>query len=272
MVSGPARSAVTRRGQPAGLDPRWMALEPYRVVVPASFVALWVGFSLLVYAHPMVRVPMTVTLAALIGVGAELCARGQGRVALGRMAEGTLWIIPAGATIVIGMLLTSVGPRLAVCAPLLAAAVVGALCLQALETNATNPALSWTRSVNTGLAFALAFAVFAFLPGLDTFIAMVSYALVGTLVALVVLRGCRASNSQLAAYVAVTAVLIVELGLMLQDTRPPFLAAGVPLLGLYAVSTTAQAILDRAPRRAYLEVALVTGLALVIVAFSLNRR
>ncbi len=261
-----------RTRRPGGSTSRWAVLEPYRVVVPASFVALWVGFSVLPDAHPMLRAPMAVTLAALVGIGAELCARGQRTVGPDRIAEGTLWIVPAGATIVIVMILSRVGPRFGFGAPLLAAAVVGVLCLQALEAIAANPALSWTRSLNTGLAFALAFAVFTFLPGLDMPIATASYALVGTFVALVVLRGCRASGSQLAAYVGITAALIVELGLMLQDTRPPFLAAGVPLLGLYAVSTTAQAILDRAPRRAYLEVALVTGLALLLAAFSLHRR
>jgi len=241
-------------------------------VVPASFIALWVGFSLLPDAEPTFRGPMALALAALVGAGAQLCARVPGRAIAGRVAKGTTWIVPTGATIVIVILLTSLGPRLAATTPFLAAAVVAAVCLQAIETTSINPALSWTRPLNTGLAFAVAFAVFTFVTGLDAVAVAGVYGLVAALVSLVVLRGCRANAKQLAAYVGVTALLLVELGLMLHDARPPFLAAGIPLLGLYAVTTTAQAALDRAPRRAYFEVALVTGLALVFALFALNRR
>jgi hypothetical protein len=59
---------------------------------------------------------------------------------------------------------------------------------------------------------------------------------------------------------------------MLDDVRPPFLTSLVLLLGLYAVSATAQAILDRAPRRAYAEVVLVTVTALALAALAVSRR
>jgi hypothetical protein len=215
---------------------------------------------------------MTLTLAVLVGVGAELCARATDRPPVGRMAAGTLWIVPTGATIVLVMLLASGGPRLAIGTPFLAAVVVGALCLQAIETAAINPALSWTRPLNVGLAFAVAFAAFTFLPALDPVAAAAAYGLVAVLVAVVVLRGCRSGGRQIALYIAIAATFLTELGLVLHDARHPLVAAGIPLLGLYAVTATAQAILDRAPRRAYLEVALVTGLALACTAFALNHR
>lgn len=249
---------------------RWSALEPWRTVLPAAFVALWIGFSLVPHAHQAFRVPSTVALAALIGIGAELCTRSSARTASGRMASGTLWIVPAGATMITMALLTALGPRLSHAIPLLAGVVAATLVFQGLEMSGLRGVENWSRSLNSGLAFALAFAVFVFTPPLPPAVVAFVYAAVAALVTLVVLRGSRASTWDLVAYVAITAGLIMQLGLMLDDSRSPIVAAGIPLLGLYAVSTTAQAVLDRAPWRAYVEVGLVTFGVLAIAIFNVS--
>ena len=271
MVSPPSRPEIDREAGQALANERWAALEPYRVVIPATFLALWIGFSLLPDAQGLLRLPMALALAALVGAGTEICAGSPARRPMGRLARGTVWIIPTAATLVIVMLLGSLGGRAAIAPPVLAVVVLGALYLQAVEVNAVNPALSWTRPLNTGLAFALAFAAFILVPDLQPLLAAIGYGAVAVLASLVVLRGCRVNARQLIGYVGVTTVFIVELGLILHDVRPPLVAASVPLLGLYAVSTTAQALLDRAPRRAYIEVGVVTGATLLFVLL-LQRR
>jgi hypothetical protein len=249
----------------------WSALEPWRAVLPAAYLALWVGFSLLPDAHPMLRVPTTVALALFIGVGTELCARSPQRGAIGRLARRTLWIVPAGTTIVTVMLLGSVSLRPSPATPLLAAAVIAIAGLQIMEISEWRALGSWSRLANTGVAFALALAVFVGTPALHIVIGAGLNSLVSALVALVLLRGCRASVRELAAYVGVTAAVVGELSVMVHDARPPYLTALVPLLGLYAISTTAQATLDRAPRRAYAEVVLVTVISLALVAIAVGR-
>jgi hypothetical protein len=183
-----------------------------------------------------------------------------------------LWIVPSGATLVIIALLVLLGPRLAVVAPLFAGAVVGMMLVQALEISGSRALENWSRPVNTGLAFALGLAAFTFAPALAFPAAGIVYAAVAALVTLVVMRGSRASAGDILLYVAATTVLTLQLGLMLHDARSPIAAAGIPLLGLYAVSTTVQAVLDHAPRRAYIEVAAVTVAALILAVTSLGQR
>jgi hypothetical protein len=272
VVAGSVRPVRRRREGGSGPLTVWSTLEPWRAVLPAAFLALWVGFSLLPNAHLALRVPTTISLAFLIGVGAELCARAPERGAIGRLAARTLWIIPTGATVVILVLLASTGPQLSSATPLLAAGVVATMGLQVLEVSGSRALGSWSRPVNTGVAFALALAVFVLTPSLHTVVGAAVNALVGALVALVVLRGCRATAWELTGFVGLAACLTGELGLMLDDVRPPFLTSLVLLLGLYAVSTTAQAVLDRAPRRAYAEVVLVTVTALALAALAVSRR
>jgi hypothetical protein len=249
----------------------WETLEPWRGVVPTAFLTLWIGLSLVPSLHPLLRAPMTVLLAALIGAGTQLCLRTPGPVQLPRVIGYTVWIVPTGATIAAVVLLAGVGSRLASLTPLLAGAIVGAIVLQSLEARGTRGLLSWTRPVNAGLAFASAAVGFACAPGLAPGFVLGLAALSGALVALVVLRASRPSPLELVTYVGLTALAMVGLGLVASDMRPIFVAAGVPLLALYAITTTTQAFLERAPRRAYLEVAIVTGAALTLAAFVLNR-
>jgi hypothetical protein len=244
-------------------------LEPWRAVAPSAFLALWMGFVLLPGTHPALRAPATLILAALVGFGAELCARTPARGGLALMTRGTLWIIPAAATAVLVMLLGSLGSRIGLIAPLLAVIVVGTMALQAIEVSGPSTAASIARSLNTGLAFAVAFAVFGFMAVWDAAASGFIDALVGALVAVVIVRGCHATWGERITYVGLSAMLVAQMGLMLQDAQSPFLAAGILLLGLYAVATTAQAMLDRAPRRAYVEVVLVTCAGLVLAAVSL---
>jgi hypothetical protein len=272
VVAGSAHPVRRRREARSEQLSAWSALEPWRAVAPAAFLALCIGFSLLPDAHAAIRVPLTLALGILIGVGTELCARDLDRSTFGRLTDHTLWIVPTGATIVIVMLLAGAGSRLSSVSSLFAAAVVATIGLQVLEVSGPPVHGTWTRAVNAGAAFALALAVFAFTPSLHAVAAVLINVTAGALVALVVLRDCRASTCDVAAYVGVTAGVVGELGLMLHEVRPSYLAAGIPLLGLYAVSTTAQAVLDRAPRRAYVEVALVTGGALALAALAVGRR
>lgn len=258
------RPHVERDGAVAG----WRTLQGGRAVFPWAFLALWTGFSLLPDAHVAFRIPATIALAALAGVGAELCAGAGPRRGL---ARGTLWIIPAGATLLTVTLLVALGEPPAPAAPLLAGAVVATIGLQVLEVRGARGNVGWARPLNLAAAFALALGVFVAAPTLPAVPAAAGYAAAGALASVVVLRGSGGSFRLTAVFVGLSAAVITELGLMLQEHRPLFVAAGVPLLGLYIVSSTAQAILERAPRRAYVEVAIAAALA-AIAGLALGRR
>jgi hypothetical protein len=123
--------------------------------------------------------------------------------------------------------------------------------------------------MNIGAGFALAFGAYVFAASLPLLSAVVLALLASGVIALVVLRGQEELKRSGLTYAAVVAIGVAELAWLLHGERvSPLLFGAVLVLALYASSGICHALLDRAPRQAYLEVAAVTlvSLSAVVIA------
>jgi len=247
---------------------RWLgaALSDGRSIFPATFPALWLGFAFLPGLHLALQVPVTLALATLVGVGAELSNRTSAAPRAWRQALGALWFVPSGCVIVAVLWLSASGTPPPALAPVAALGVLGLMSLQRLELGGPRAIRGIAHAVNIGAAFAIAFAAYAVAAKLP---AATGAALVvaSTLpAALVVLRGTRSSQTESLLYPGVTALAVGELALVLHAaTAPVFVSAALLVVALYAVSGVCRARLDAGPRRVYVELAITSVAALLAV-------
>ncbi|MEA2642920.1 MAG: hypothetical protein QOF51_4314 [Chloroflexota bacterium] len=108
------------------------------MLLPATFLPLWIAFTLLPATEPLSRVPAALAVAALVGAGAEL-ATGESTASDSYAAgDGLRWILPFGAVLCLLALIAQTGNRTAanVLAPIAALVV---LAVMALQTHRSHP-------------------------------------------------------------------------------------------------------------------------------------
>ena len=182
---------------------------------------------------------------------------------------GTRWVVPSGAVLAIVGWLSSLPERSVLLAPLGAGLIIGLVFLQAVEAADSDPVRGAAHATNIGAGFALAFGAYILATSIPMLAAVPVAFLVSAAVALVVLRGEEELRSEGLTYAVVIALGIAELTSILYGARvSPLLFSAVLVLALYATSGICHAILDRASRHAYIEVAAVTlvSLSAVVIA------
>ncbi len=245
--------------------------QPWRVVLPTMFVALWLGFTLLPETHALLRIPAAIALAGLVGLGCQLGGRLPQRPHR-RTPLATVWIIPSGGTLAAVAWLSPLPERWWLLPPACALLIVGLVFLQTVELTGPDGVRAAAHAMNIGAGFALAYGAYVLAYTAPALVAVALNFAVSTAVALVVLRSEGEFRRDRLEYAAVAAVAVAELGWVLYGSRASaFSFAAVLVLGLYATSGICHAILDRAPIRAYVEVATVTLISLGAIVIAGGR-
>jgi len=260
----------------------WTASVPWRLLVSAlghgrpAIVAtapvVWLAVTFLPDIHPALRLSSWLATAAVIGLGAELAAHAAAPEAVWRRGWGTFWFVPAG-TALLAIIWFSVFPdRPRSLAPLAVVAVIGTMLVQRAEVNGLQAVRAGAHAITIGLAFAIAFVVYAASAHADTVWKLPLVATASAFAASILLRDARAGRAAGLGLVGATAIVVGELALILSSTAAaPWVCGALLVLALYAASGVCHAVLDGAPRHVYLELALVTGAGLIFVGLGATR-
>src|SRR5436305_5025325 len=149
----------------------WTASVPWRLLVSAlghgrpAIVAtapvVWLAVTFLPDIHPALRLSSWLATAAVIGLGAELAAHAAAPEAVWRRGWGTFWFVPAG-TALLAIIWFSVFPeRPRSLAPVAVLAVIAAMLIQRVEVTGPPSLRAGAHAISIGLAFAIAFVVYA---------------------------------------------------------------------------------------------------------------
>jgi hypothetical protein len=144
-------------------------------------------------------------------------------------------------------------------------ALVALVVLQTIEGQAEPPLRGITHAVNMAAAFGLGLLAYAGLTNVDGLLRLPGTLGITGLLMAVVLRSVPAAPGRKLGFVALGALVVTEVGLVLAEAPlPPLWYGGFLLLSLYVVSAASYAMLDRARRRAYVEIGVVTAATLVL--------
>ena len=264
MFASFARSALVTPRLPG----RWILplLAEGRGPLLATGPVIWLGLALLPDIYPSLRLPVWLTLAAIVGIGSEIAAHAVGSDAAWRRGWGTFWFVPAG-TALLAVIWFSVFPdRPRSFAPVAVLAVLGTMMVQRLELTGPRTLRAGAHAISIGLAFALAFVAYTTAAHVAAPWALALVAAATAFAALTLLRDVRASRVTALGLVGATVVIVTELGFVLAGgPTAPWMCAALLVLVLYAASGASHAVLDLAPRHVYVEVALVTAVGLVAI-------
>src|SRR5439155_7841216 len=144
-------------------------------------------------------------------------------------------------------------------APVAVVAVLGTMLIQRAEVGGFQSVRAGAHAITIGLAFAIAFIVYAAGVHAEAVWTLSLVAATSALAASILLRDVRAGRGAPIRVAVTIAVVVVELAFVLSSTSAAYWVCGALLvLALYSTSGACHAILDGAPRHVYLELALVT--------------
>ena len=269
-MSATARRTVSAPRQPSrALAP---LLADGRATLLATVPVVWLGVALLPDLHSSLRLPAWLAFAAVVGVGSEIGARIVAPEAAWRRGWGSFWFVPAGSAVLAVVWFSVFPDRPRSLAPLAVLTVLAVMMIQRLELSGPPPLRAGAHAISIGLAFAIAFVVYTTSAHAEAPWSLPMAAGATTFAALTLLRDARASRQSILGLAAVITVVVTELALVLSaGPAVPWLCAALLILALYACSGVCHAVLERAPRHAYLELLLVTGAGLLAVSVGAAR-
>jgi len=151
-------------------------------------------------------------------------------------------------------------------------ALVALVALQTFEGQAEPPLRDITHAVNMAAAFGLGLLAYAALATVDGFLRLAGTLGITALLMTVVLHTVSVQPGRKLGFAVLGGVIVAEVGLVLAEAPLlPLWYGGFLLLSLYVVSATSFAMLDRARRRAYVEIGLVAA-ATVALSFVVTSR
>src|SRR5947208_2903414 len=268
-----AAAADTRLSAPRS---PWRSLLPLfadgRGTLIATAPVVWLGVALLPDLHSSLRLPAWIGLAAFVGLGSEVAARVAAPDTAWRRGSGTFWFVPAG-TALLAIIWFSVFPdRPRSLAPLAVLVVIAAMVIQRVELVGPQPLRAGAHAISIGLAFAIAFVVYATSAHAKTDWSLALVAVATVFAALTLLRDARATRRSVLGLTAVTAIVVLELALVLAGgPAAPWVCAALLVLALYGCAGVSHATLEEAPRHVYVELLLVSAAGLVVVAVAAAR-
>ena len=254
----------------------WRAILPLladgRATILATAPVVWLGVALLPDLHSSVRLPAWIALATFVGLGSEVAARVVAPETAWRRGWGTFWFVPAG-TALLAIIWFSVFPdRPRSLAPIAVLAVIAVMIIQRVELVGPQPFRAGAHAISIGLAFAIAFVVYATYAHARANWSLALVVMATAFAALTLFRDARASRRSILSLTGVSAIVVLELALVLGGgPAAPWVSAALLVLALYGSAGVSHAALEEAPRHVYVELLLVSVAGLVAIAVGAAR-